>query len=171
MLGNKPKLSDKQIYDILGLTTLPMEGDYPPIAQSRPELVANLMERGMTRTPAIKRIEGLVRKGIIKMGPDPFGTRHDKVSPVYWVEPIADAAPADTKYVDPVLSALAAQLEPVGVRELMRRCGDRFGFSLATLQRRLEALGSAGLAARDAEGRWSAVKAGAATTSETIEIE
>lgn len=161
--GTPPKLSDEEIRDHVAKFTCPTDGT-PPYALKRSELVNDLKEKGMTATPAIRRIATLVKRGVLQMGPNPFPRPYPTPGVYYWVAD--EKTPAAPKPVE-VIDALRKMEKPMGVRELYRAIVQDVNVSLATLQRRLEALEMAGKAARDAESRWYAVK----SDRETLAVE
>lgn len=152
--GTPPKLSDEEIRAHVAKFTCPTDGT-PPYALKRSELVSDLKGMGMTTTPAIRRIGTLVKRGILQMGPNPFPRPYPTPGVYYWVAD--ENTPAAPKEVE-VIDVLREMKRPMGVRELHRSCVTKVNVSLATLQRRLEALETAGDAARDEESRWYAIK-------------
>ena len=151
--GTRPKLSDEEIRAMVAVYSLPGKddngGDLPPVAFKRSEVVDLLEEKGMTRTPAIKRIETLVKRGILKMGPNPFPRKYPTPGTYYWVE----AEPGEAVSADVSDAQIVGRLRAtgeVGVREFQRVSG--LGISLTTLQRRLAALAEAGAVTRTEAG-------------------
>lgn len=165
--GTQPKLSDEEIRSILAKLSEPAPNT-PPMALKRSEMIRELIDRGMTYTPAVKRLGTLVKRGVIQMGPNPWPRAYPTPGVYYWVPP-EEAGIG-------VLEALRRETElgnDIGVRELHRRHGDALAVSLATLQRRLEELLAEGKAFRNKDGQWSVVKpqADVAANGDTIEVD
>lgn len=161
--GTPPKLSDEEIRAHVAKFTCPPDGG-PRYALKRSELVNDLKAMGMTATPAIRRIGTLVKRGVLQMGPNPFPRPYPTPGVYYWVAD--ENTPPPVKEVE-VIDVLRQMDRPMGVRELHRACVHKVNVSLATLQRRLEALERSGDAARDADSRWFAVK----SDRETLAVE
>lgn len=153
-VGHQPKVSDEYILKALGeCTTDPIPGT-PPSAVLRSMFVNQLIEAGMTRTPALKRLTKLIRLGLVGEGPNPFYPEAKGIH-LWKIQAPEAAQPEDrqAKFLTH-LRVVAPFGQPQSMRQLVRTCG--LGISVPTGARWLNRLIADGLAINTGSGYSSA---------------
>ena len=160
--GSVSKITDQQVLNYVESawrpSRHPIDGrEVPGEAYQRSMLIRDLMEHGVSHTPALKRIEKLVSRGLLMSGNDP----HGKLSGIC-VWPVDKNEPDQPKRSGrPVaigqdeLHAMVGELAPsresaVSLRAIHRAIGGRI--SLGALHGAVKALSEAGRIIQDDAG-------------------
>ncbi len=155
-VGQKPKVSDEALIKLVAGHQEPFQSparDRPiRVAKKRADLVTDLIEMGMSRTPALKRIEGMVRRGMFKQGDCPWPENYN-YAPAgihIWI-PDGGAGtagePDNERLLEKITEATLAG--PLPLRGICRLLGS---ISLTTLHRRVAELVAAGRIVRTGAG-------------------
>ncbi len=140
--GKWRKVTDEQILEIIR-----------PAPIARADLLIEIQEYGVTKTPAVKRVAKLLRQGRIQQGPHPDRS----VDGLYIT--VTSQAPAKADKPDQFLSLLreVAPDEPsaTSIRQFLRQVEHTLPMSVATTHRKLNQLVGAGLAARNDRGYYA----------------
>lgn len=146
------RVSDDEIVEMVAEMQKPMEVSGQVVAgraYRRAALIAALMDRKMARTPAVKRIEKLVRQGRLSLGPNPWHVDGDEPGMYLWV-----AEKPETKVgVEAVMSAAFCGEHRAGsIREIHAEALKAGSISLTTLYRRVLELEKSGRVGRSGTG-------------------
>lgn len=160
--GAAPKVPDEEIVEIVRAATAPLESTggetkaHPEEAMGRSSLITTLtMDCGISSTAAYRRIQTLVKRGLLEMGDDPPITKETGArAPFLWLarggipQPAAAGRPAICTEAD-FLGVIAGcgALSPDSarsMRSLHKAAAETLPMSVTTAHRLLQKLVAAG---------------------------
>lgn len=170
--GHQTKVTDERVMNIVRQYTDPSfdpEGKpVPPMAWKRSDLVGELIDAGLTRTPALKRIDKLVRHGLLNQGdnpwPRPYPTPGIYIWPTGEIAMVKPDHPAKVQSTDRIEEFLGhirrmAAIEDcaLSLREITREIEITMDISLATASRWMNRLIAEGRAHKCEGGYYAPV--------------
>ena len=145
--GAAPAVSDAQVIEMVWDKAKPMVGPNgqlcAPEATKRSWLIAQLRELGMTDTPALRKIQRLVRDGVFRQGPNPWPQPNDPPGIYIWMEREYKGH-QDEEFLEQVRALAPDEPSAKSMRAIWRSLTSSRPVSLATVSRRLNALAAAG---------------------------
>jgi hypothetical protein len=166
-----PKISDDTLVTMVaeneGTITMPDGRKVGAHATKRTELLKDMIELGMSRTPALKRIETLVARGKLEMGTTPPWTWANMEPGIYvWTAQGKKAAmpesaeePEGIQLLALVRSLASSPETAMSLRALHREIQQALPMSLATASRKMAPLVEAGDVVKCATGYYAPMPA------------
>lgn len=152
-VGYDRKFTDEQVVEMVRVYDSPMIKDdgeeLPPQAVKRTDLVWTIKnDFGVSSTPALARIEKLVRRGILKMGPNPYPTENPAPGIYVW---LGDSTPTTSEprkpkaeFLDLLRGIAPDSSSPLSVRAIRDQINPILPLSSTSVHRKLQTLVSAG---------------------------
>lgn len=170
-VGSVSKVSDEFIIGIVRYNSTTQKGagvngaDLLPVATRRSDLVADIMEMGLSRTPALKRIEKLVRNGTFQQGESPWPRKGAAPGIHVWMDLDENAPKADEKpktddegqFLALVRSVAFSAETAMSLRAIHREVEPHCAMSIATASRRMTPLVASGLVVKCDAGYYAPV--------------
>jgi hypothetical protein len=159
---------------------MPDGSDTPACAYKRSHLVDEIVGMGISRTPALKRIEKLVRNGTFQQGDNPWPRKYPTPGIHIWIDVAAEnAAKGATKEPSraeneaqflSLIQGIAFNEETAkSLREIQRELEPQLHVSHVTIARRIGPLVAAGEVVRCPKGYYAA--AACPTAEVPLEVE
>lgn len=167
MGGTVRKVSDEQIVAIIAEASSDHRSNGEPkrrVAMQKSVLIGHVQDLGITYTPALRRVDKLIRQGVFKFGSYPFPAP-DTWAPEltaghHWIwigdveaakEAVAPATTIDTRFCE-AARIVAPAGSPVSLRKIWRTVSPRMPMSLPTASRKMAQLVSTGRFVRTLQG-------------------
>lgn len=168
--GHAAKITDQQVIDavkVYDTTTGPDGKAVDRMAVKRSDLIFFLMELGITQTPALRRIEKLVRYGILESGNNPWPRTYPTPGIYVWLaavpaevvpsgKPAQAPAAAKAEFIRLVRQMASTPETAMSLRSIVREIDHTLPISVATASRWMTALIADGLAAKNEAGYYAA---------------
>lgn len=148
--GTPPKLSDEAILKMVVESCQPFEINgttHGEAAWHRGDLVWTLWhECGMAKTPAYKRVEGLIKKGLLQCGENPFPKEGSREGLYVWPThkpwlgqevPAEMGADQEEMFVAAVRSIADSEESAVSMRGLWKKLDESLPMSLTSVHRKV----------------------------------
>lgn len=154
--GPKKKVPDSAIIESVWDRQKPLLGpDGTPLrkeATLRSTLVRELRDRGLTETPALKRIQKLVQQGVLLQGDNPWRQEGDSPGIYVWLNERHNAAQVSRVFLEELRLIVPSAKKALSMRAIHRELAKTKAVSLGTVSKRMGALVAAGLVLETPDG-------------------